>query len=97
MNCLSTHTRVLLRFWLDMDLWAYANGVTLDFSRPGKPTDNGFIEAFNSKFRTECLNAHWFMTLADAREKLEDWRRDLYEQVRVNPPCQIFWISLGSS
>lgn len=47
----------------DLDLWAYANNVTLDFSRPGKPTDNGFIEAFNSKFRAECLNAHWFMTL----------------------------------
>jgi transposase InsO family protein len=43
----------------DLDLWAYANDVTLDFSRPGKPTDNGFIEAFNSKFRAECLNAHW--------------------------------------
>src|SRR6056297_2502693 len=55
----------------DLDLWAYANGVTLDFSRPGKPTDNGFIEAFNSKLRAECLNAHWFMSLADAREKLD--------------------------
>ncbi len=53
----------------DLDLWAYANDVTLDFSRPGKPTDNGFIEAFNSKLRTECLNAHWFMDLADARKK----------------------------
>lgn len=42
----------------DLDLWAYANDVTLDFSRPGKPTDNGFIKAFNSKFRTECLNTH---------------------------------------
>ena len=59
----------------DLDLWAYANDVTLDFSRPGKPTDNGFIEAFNSKLRSECLNAHWFMSLADAREKLEDWHR----------------------
>jgi transposase InsO family protein len=39
----------------DLDLWAYANDVTLDFSRPGKPTDNGFIEAFNSKLRAECL------------------------------------------
>ena len=58
----------------DLDLWAYANAVTLDFSRPGKPTDNGFIEAFNSKLRSECLNAHWFMILADAREKLETWR-----------------------
>jgi putative transposase len=59
----------------DLDLWAYAKGVTLDFSRPGKPTDNAFIEAFNGRLRAECLNAHWFLTLADAREKLEDWRK----------------------
>ena len=63
----------------DLDLWAYANDVTLDFSRPGKPTDNGLIEAFNGKLRAECLNAHWFMSLADAREKLEDWRRHYNE------------------
>lgn len=44
-----------------------------------KPTDNGFIEAFNSRIRAECLNAHWFMSLADAREKLEDWRRHYNE------------------
>ena len=65
----------------DMDLWAYPNCATLNFSRPGKPTDNGFIKAFNSKFRTECLNAHWFMTLVDSRKKLEDWRGD-YNEVR---------------
>lgn len=64
----------------DLDLWAYANGVTLDFSRPGKPTDNAFIEAFNSKFRGECLNAHWFMSLDDARSKMEDWRRYYNEE-----------------
>ena len=64
----------------DLDLWAYANGVTLDFSRPGKPTDNAFIEAFNGRLRAECLNAHWFMSLEDAREKLEDWRRYYNEQ-----------------
>lgn len=58
----------------DLDLWAYARGVTLDFSRPGKPTDNAFAEAFNSRVRAECLNAHWFLSLADAREKLEAWR-----------------------
>ena len=63
----------------DLDLWAYANDVTLDFSRTGKPTDNVFIEAFNSKLRAECLNAHWFMSLADAREKLEDWRKHYNE------------------
>jgi putative transposase len=59
----------------DLDLWAYAKGVTRDFSRPGKPTDNAFIEAFNGRLRAECLNAHWFLTLADAQEKLEDWRK----------------------
>ncbi|WP_322790971.1 IS3 family transposase (plasmid) [Rhizobium indigoferae] len=63
----------------DLDLWAYAKGVTLDFSRPGKPTDNAFIEAFNGRFRAECLNQHWFLTLADAREKMEDWRREYNE------------------
>ena len=42
--------------------------------RPGKPTDNAFIEAFNGRFRAECLNAHWFLSLADTAEKLEDWR-----------------------
>jgi putative transposase len=64
----------------DLDLWAYARGVTLDFSRPGKPTDNAFAEAFNGRIREECLNAHWFMTLADAREKLEAWRRYYNEE-----------------
>ncbi len=54
----------------DMDLWAYQRGVTLDFSRPGKPTDNAFIEAFNGRFRAECLNEHWFLTLADAVRKV---------------------------
>jgi putative transposase len=55
----------------ELDLWAYMKGVTLDFSRPGKPTDNAFIESFNGKFRAECLNAHWFMSLADAVTKCE--------------------------
>ena len=49
--------------------------MVLDFSRPGKPTDNAFIEAFNRKFRQECLSAHWFLSLADAQEKMEAWRR----------------------
>ena len=64
----------------DLDLWAYRHGVTLDFSRPGKPTDNAFIEAFNGRFRVECLNAHWFLSLADARKKIEDWRRYYNEE-----------------
>jgi putative transposase len=62
------------------DLWAYMKGVTLDFSRPGKPTDNAFIESFNGKFRAECLNAHWFMSLADAVTTCEAWRRDYNEE-----------------
>ena len=64
----------------DLDLWAYQRGVTLDFSRPGKPTDNAFIEAFNGRFRAECLNTHWFLSLADAQEKLEDWRKYYNEE-----------------
>jgi putative transposase len=64
----------------DLDLWAYQRGVTLDFFRPGKPTDNAFIESFNGKFRTECLNAHWFMSLDDARRKCQAWRRDYNEE-----------------
>ena len=48
----------------------------LDFSRPGKPTDNAFIEAFNGRFRQGCPNENWFLSLADAEEKVESWRRD---------------------
>jgi putative transposase len=65
----------------DVDLWAYWNHVKLDFSRPGKPTDNAYIESFNARFRLECLNEHWFMSLEDAREKTEEWRMD-YNQSR---------------
>jgi putative transposase len=65
----------------EFDLWAYANGVILDFSRPGKPTDNAFIESFNARVRLECLNQHWFMDLDDARTKIELWRQD-YNDVR---------------
>jgi len=64
-----------------LDQWAYLNGVTLDFSRPGKPTDNAFIEAFNSRLRQECLNASWFLSMADARTRIEAWRID-YNQDR---------------
>jgi putative transposase len=58
-----------------LDQWAYLNGVQLDFSRPGKPTDNGLIEAFNGRLRQECLNESWFLSLEDAREKVETWRK----------------------
>ncbi len=49
---------------------------------PGKPMQNGFVESFNGRFRAECLNAHWFLSPADAAEKLEDWRKDYNEHRR---------------
>ncbi|MEL6576773.1 MAG: transposase, partial [Pseudomonadota bacterium] len=59
-----------------LDQWAYLNKVELDFSRPGKPSDNAYIEAFNSRFRQECLNASWFLSMGDARARIEEWRID---------------------
>lgn len=59
-----------------LDRWAYENGVTLDFSRPGKPTDNALIESFNGSFRDECLSVNWFLSMDDARQKIEDWRQE---------------------
>ena len=56
--------------------WAHRHGVQLAFSRPGKPTDNAFIEAFNSRFRDECLNLHWFESLEEAQATIEAWRVD---------------------
>jgi putative transposase len=64
-----------------LDWWAYFNGVKLDFSRPGMPTDNAFIESFNGKFRQECLNQHWFLSLDDAQEVIAAWQED-YTQYR---------------
>jgi len=63
----------------DLDKWAYENKVTLDFSRPSKPVDNAFIESFNGSFRDECLSVNWFLSMEDAREKIESWRRDYNE------------------
>ncbi len=60
----------------ELDSWACFNNVTLDFSRPGKPTDNAFCESFNGTFRDECLNTAWFLSIEDAVQKIEDWRVD---------------------
>lgn len=57
-----------------LDEWAYRRGVKLDFIRPGKPTDNAFVESFHDKFRDECLDEHYFSTLFEARTIIEDWR-----------------------
>ena len=62
-----------------MDLWAYTNGVALDFSRRGKPTDNAAIESFHGRFREECLNVHWFASIEDAQAKIDAWRWDYNE------------------
>ncbi len=62
-----------------LDRWAYEQRTEMDFSRPGKPTDNAFIESFNGSFRDECLNAHWFLSLEDAQNKVEKWRQDYNE------------------
>jgi putative transposase len=59
-----------------LDAWCYQRGVQLVFSRPGKPTDNPFIEALNSRFRDECLDQHWFASLEEARQIIEAWRVD---------------------
>jgi putative transposase len=64
-----------------VDVWAYEQGVKLHFIEPGKPVQNAFIESFNGKMRDECLNEHWFMSLGEARETIEAWRRD-YNEVR---------------
>ncbi len=59
-----------------LDKWAYEHKVALAFSRPGKPTDNAYIESFNGSFRDECSNVHWFLSLEDARIKAQNWRQD---------------------
>jgi putative transposase len=64
-----------------VDQWAYAHGVALHFIEPGKPVQNAFIESFNGKFRDECLNQNWFVSLEEARRTIEAWRVD-YNTVR---------------
>ena len=59
-----------------LEAWAMKHGVQLDFIRPGRPVENGFIESFNGRLRDEFLNVEWFSTLDDARQKIETWRCD---------------------
>jgi putative transposase len=66
-----------------LDAWAYQHGITLDFIDPGpstKPMQNGYLQSFNGKFRDECLNLHWFRSLTDAREIIEDWRESYHTE-----------------
>ncbi|MGU0610903.1 IS3 family transposase [Pseudomonas aeruginosa] len=62
-----------------LDQWAYQRDIKLKLIQPGKPTQNAFIESFNGKFRDECLNEHWFCSLAEARIRIAAWRRDYNE------------------
>lgn len=70
-----------------LDQWAYARGVQLCFIQPGRPQQNGFVESFNGKLRDECLNEHWFVSLYDAREKVEAWRVE-YNRERPHQSLQ---------
>ncbi len=70
-----------------MDKWAYERGVEMDFSRPGKPTDNARVESFNGRLRQECLNAHWFLSSDDAKAKISAWKA-YYNESRPNSSLQ---------
>ena len=63
-----------------LDEWAYAVGLQLRFIQPGKPQQNAYIESFYGKFRDECLNEHWFMSMRHARQLIEEWRQDYNAQ-----------------
>jgi putative transposase len=64
-----------------LDQWCYRNGVKLSFITPGKPIENCYIESFNGRFRDECLNVNWFQTLDDAKDQIEQWRKE-YNEIR---------------
>ncbi len=65
-----------------LDKWAYKNQVVLDFIRPGKPGDNCYIESFNSRFRIECLNSHYFDSISEAWMRVENWRQKALQFIR---------------
>lgn len=70
--------------------WAKETDKTLNFIRPGKPTQNAFVESLNGKFRNECLNQHWFRSLAEARYEIDKWRKH-YNYVR--PHSALYYLS----
>ena len=63
-----------------LDAWAYEQRLTLRFIEPGKPQQNAYIESFNGKFRDECLNEHWFLSMRHARAVIADWRMEYNEE-----------------
>ena len=62
-----------------MAIWGHENGVALRFIAPGMPIQNDYVESFNGRLRDECLNEHWFTSLAHARMAIEAWRQDFNE------------------
>ena len=66
-----------------IEKWAYKRGVELDFSRPGKHSENAMVESFNGPLPQKRLNEHWFMSLRGARTKIEAWRR-LYNEASAH-------------
>ncbi len=73
-----------------LDSWAFEHGVQIEFTRPGKPTDNGHIESFTEKFRDECLNQNVFFPLYDARRTVEAWRQDTNQR---RPHSSLGWLT----
>ena len=73
-----------------LDEWAYRRGVHLAFIRPGKPVENAYVESFNGKFRDECLNEHWFVSIRDARQRIEAWRCEYNEE---RPHSSLGWLT----
>jgi len=63
-----------------VDQWAYEQGLHWHTIQPGRPMENGYVKSFNGRFRDECLNENWFTDLADAREKIADWKQDYNER-----------------
>jgi putative transposase len=72
-----------------LDAWATHHGVQLHLIQPGKPVQNAFIESFNGKFRDECLNEHWFLTLQEAQLVIEAWRREYNEERTRSSPGDV--------
>jgi len=70
-----------------VDQWAYEQGLDWHTIQPGRPMENGYVESFNGRFRDECLNENWFTDLADAREKIAEWKQD-YNESRPHSSLQ---------
>ncbi len=70
--------------------WSGEAKIDWHYIAPGKPTQNGFVESFNGRMRDECLNAHWFLSLDDARAKIEAWRRHYNES---RPHTSLGWMT----